>query len=239
MAHALEAIRRPKRRRRSGAVGLARDLLVIVLVSITVAFLVKTFLVRSFYIPSGSMESTLQVNDRILVNELQPRFFPIQRGDIVVFKDPGGWLLPAPEPTLNFWEQASSTFLSFVGLGASESNDHLIKRVIGLPGDHIVCCDIQGHLEINGQPVDEPYILRSDTDINAASVQFDVVVPEASLWVMGDNRFNSQDSSKQQSLPSKGFVPLGSVVGRAFVVSWPLDRWAWLDNFPVELTSVG
>lgn len=216
---------------------MARDFVVILVIAIAVAFLIKVFLVRSFYIPSGSMENTLHVDDRVLVNELQPRLFPIQRGDVVVFKDPGGWLPPEPELGLSFWEEASSAFLSAVGLGASESNDYLIKRVIGLPGDHVACCDVQGRLEINGRSVDESYILRSVTDINAASVQFDVIVPEGSLWVMGDNRFNSEDSSRHQALPGKGFVPLSDVVGRAFIVSWPLSRWAWLDNFPDVLAS--
>lgn len=229
--HAADGLRRPRRRRHSGAFRMLRDLLVIVVIAIGVAFLVKTFLVRSFYIPSGSMENTLQVNDRILVNQLQPRFFQLEHGDVVVFKDPGGWLGPAPEPSQNVWEQASSTFLAVVGLSVSDSNDHLIKRVIGVAGDRVVCCDAQGQLELNGQPLDEPYIVHSATDFNSASVRFDVVVPEGALWVMGDNRFNSQDSSKHQDLPGGGFVMLDSVVGRAVVVSWPLDRWAWLDNF--------
>ncbi|WP_278044052.1 signal peptidase I [Microterricola gilva] len=216
---------------------MIRDLLVIVVIAITVSFLVRTFIVRSFYIPSGSMENTLQVNDRILVNQLQPQVFPLQRGDIVVFKDPGGWLPPPSAPEQSFWGQSSRALLSLVG-GGEDTDEHLIKRVIGLPGDNVVCCDALGNLEINGQPINEPYIVHSETDINSASLLFDVVVPADSLWVMGDNRFNSKDSSKQQSQPGKGFVKLDSVVGRAVVVSWPMDHWALLDDYPAVFAGV-
>ena len=127
-----------KRRKQRSVKLFIRDILIIFVVAVLVSFLIKTFVVRSFYIPSASMENTLQINDRIIVNELEPSLIPIQHGDVVVFRDPGGWLPPTPadqpEPASPPpWDAA----LSFVGLSAPDSNDHLIKRVIGLPGDHV------------------------------------------------------------------------------------------------------
>ncbi|MFZ4893724.1 signal peptidase I [Plantibacter sp. Mn2098] len=216
-----------------------RDLLVIVLIAIVVSFFIKTFLVRSFYIPSASMENTLQINDRILVNELQPKVFGLAHGDVVVFTDPGGWL-PAspPSPDQNSFGQAVNGFLTFIGLGTADSDDHLIKRVIGLPGDHVVCCGASGQIEVNGKPLDEPYIIRPANGA-AGAVPFDVTVPAGQLWVMGDNRYNSQDSSRNQNLPGKGFVPIDDVVGRAFVITWPVNRWTWLGDYPDVFAGVG
>ena len=225
--------RRGKNRRRRRSTKLFfRDLLVIVVVAILVSFLVKTFIVRSFYIPSASMENTLQINDRIIVNELEPGLFPISHGDIVVFRDPGGWLPPQPPTRQSPLAQAVDSALTFVGLSASDSDDHLVKRVIGLPGDRVACCNATGKVTVNGIPLDEPYILLQPGNVNAATLAFDVTVPKGELWVMGDNRYNSQDSSRNQSLPGHGFVPIDHVVGRAFVISWPSSRWTWLDNYP-------
>jgi signal peptidase I len=208
------------------ALRFARDVAVIVLAAILISFLIKTFLVRSFYIPSPSMEDTLLVNDRILVNELVPGVVGIEHGDVVVFKDPGGWLPPqqAAAPGPIEW------LLEVVGLTAPDSNDHLVKRVIGLPGDRVACCDDFGHLMVNGVSVNEPYITLSNGTIAASAVEFDVVVPEGHLWVMGDNRNNSRDSRYHRDQPGNGFVPIDDVVGRAVLVTWPLDRWQWIDN---------
>jgi signal peptidase I len=207
-----------------------RDLAIIFVVAILVSFLIKTFVVRSFYIPSGSMENTLQINDLIIVNELEPTLMPIHRGDVVVFTDPGGWLPPSPPAKVNPVEWV----LSVVGLAAPDSDDHLVKRVIGLPGDRVACCNTLGQLTVNGSPLKEPYITlkAGDGKTDDAAVHFDVVVPKGDLWVMGDNRYNSQDSSLNQNLPGKGFVPESDVVGRAIVVSWPISHWKWLSNYP-------
>lgn len=209
-----------------------RDIVVIFLVAVLVSFLVKTFVVRSFYIPSGSMENTLQINDRIIVNEMQPKLFGLQRGDVVVFKDPGGWL-PAPAPsTANPVQKAVGAVLDFVGLGASDSDQHLVKRVIGLPGDRITCCNALGQMSVNGVPLKEPYVLLP-AGVQAVSAKaFSVTVPAGTIWVMGDNRYSSADSRYHMDDPGKGFVPLDDVVGRAFVVSWPLSHWSWLSNYP-------
>ncbi len=174
------------------------------------------------------MLETLQIDDRIIVNELTPDLMPIQRGDIVVFKDPGGWLGPVVEDEKNPIEAGVEWFLSAFGLAAPDSSQHLVKRVIGVAGDHVQCCDANGNLMINGVSIDETYL---GTDVPPSSIDFDVVVPEGSIWVMGDNRENSQDSRFHEDLPSKGFVGESFVVGRALVVSWPSAHWKFLDNY--------
>jgi len=212
-------------RRRHGWWPFVRDVLVIVLIAVVVSFLVKTFLVRSFYIPSGSMQQTLQIDDRILVDELTPRFGGFDRGDVVVFRDPGGWLNPVVEPERSAAVEAFDWALSLVGLSAPDSKDHLIKRVIGLPGDHVVCCNVLGQLTVNDVPIDEtPYLNLAAGESAPQEVAFDVVVPEGSLWVLGDNRDHSRDSRYNQDQPTKGFVPIDNVVGRAFLITWPMDR---------------
>ncbi|WP_416365251.1 signal peptidase I [Rathayibacter sp. VKM Ac-2879] len=235
-----EPVLRPRPTLRRRSLTFLRDILIIVLVAVTVSFLVKTFLVRSFYIPSGSMENTLQINDRILVNELVPSVVPLQRGDVVVFSDPGGWLNPAETSSAQGGlAQVTGAFLTFIGLGVSDSNNHLIKRVIGLPGDHVTCCNPLGQIEVNGSPIIEPYTHEPAGTAPAGAVTFDVTVPANSLWVMGDNRYNSQDSSRNQELPGKGFVPISDVVGRAVVITWPIDRWQVLDDYPNVFRGVG
>jgi signal peptidase I len=227
-----DRVARERRGRRRSTKLFVRDILIIFVVAVLVSFLIKTFVVRSFYIPSASMENTLQINDRIIVNELEPGLVPVSHGDVVVFQDPGGWLPPAPPSTQNPIAAALDSALTFVGLSAADSNDHLIKRVIGLPGDHVTCCNALGQISVNGTPLREPYILIPPGQTKAAALDFDVTVPPGELWVMGDNRYNSQDSSRNQNLPGKGFVPIDHVVGRAFVITWPLNRWTWLDNYP-------
>lgn len=217
-------------RRSRGGWAFLRDVLVIVLVAVLVSFLVKTFLVRSFYIPSGSMESTLMVNDRIFVDEITPRFGGYDRGDIVVFRDPGGWLPPSNAPARAPLVEAIDWALSLVGLSAPDSDDHLVKRIIGMPGDHVVCCNAVGQITVNGIPIDESdYIEVPSSDAAASGDSFDVVVPAESLWVLGDNRYRSKDSRYNTDQPGKGFVPIENVVGRAFVITWPLDRFGLLD----------
>jgi len=231
---------RRKRKKLRGWRAFLRDVAFILVAAIVISFLIKTFLIRSFYIPSESMKDTLQVNDRIIVNELVPDLVPLEHGDVVVFRDPGGWLQPRPEPEQNPVVGFFDWLLSIVGLTAPDSNDHLIKRVIGLPGDHVVCCNEFGQMEVNGVPLDESglYVLLPDGVTKVSRDDFDIVVPEGSLWVMGDNRYNSEDSRYQQDTPGKGFVPFDHVVGRAVLISWPLSRWTWLDNYPLVFSGV-
>ncbi|WP_026378269.1 signal peptidase I [Agromyces italicus] len=227
------------RGRQRGILLFLRDLLVIFVVAVLVSFLIKTFLIRSFFIPSQSMEMTLVKDDRIIVNQLVPEVTPISRGDVVVFKDPGGWLPARVEESQPPLIAAVDWFMAFVGLSAPDSNDHLVKRVIGLPGDHVVCCNALGQMSVNGVPLDESaYVALPPGDTKVSEVDFDETVPEGALWVMGDNRGNSKDSRFNGDTPLKGFVPIDNVVGRAFVVSWPVSHWAWLDNYPTVFEGV-
>ncbi|MBU4464662.1 MAG: signal peptidase I [Actinobacteria bacterium] len=227
---ATRASERASAPRRRGWGAFLRDVLVIVVIAILVSFLVKTFVVRSFYIPSGSMENTLLIKDRILVDEITPRFTGYERGDVVVFRDPGGWLPATTTPARPFVIEAVDWALSLVGLSAPDSDDHLIKRIIGLPGDHVVCCNAIGQLTVNGVPIDETGYLKLSPGASApAVVPFDVTVPADSLWVLGDNRDSSRDSRYNQDQPNKGFVPISNVVGRAFLITWPLSRFGAID----------
>jgi signal peptidase I len=230
---------RPRTTKRGGALRFLRDVLIILVAAVVISFLIKTFLIRSFYIPSESMEATLVKNDRIIVNELVPDVVALERGDVVVFKDPGGWLddiptPPQPNPVVGFFDW----LLSFVGLTAPDSNDHLIKRVIGLPGDVVACCNEFGQMTVNGVPLEEPYVQLPPNTSAVSGDDFEVTVPEDSLWVMGDNRYNSRDSRYNRDGPTEGFVPYENVVGRAILISWPIDRWTWLDNYEFVFTGV-
>lgn len=218
-----------RRLRKNVFVSFLIDLLVIVATALVLSLLVKTFLIRSFFIPSGSMLETLQLQDRIIVNELVPEVVPVERGDVIVFRDPGNWLSPIIKPEQNFFEASGEWFLSAFGFVATDSTQHLVKRVIGVEGDRIICCDADKKLTINGVPITEPYIPKG---IEPSVLDFDVVVPKDAFWVMGDNRGSSEDSRYHQDLPSKGFVEKKHVVGRAFVISWPVANWLWLDNYP-------
>lgn len=233
----------PKSKKR-GVLLFFRDLLIIFVVALLISFLIKTFLIRSFYIPSSSMEQTLQVDDRIIVNQLSPGLVPIEHGDVVVFTDPGGWLPPSVEVEQNPIVASLDWVASIVGLSAPDSNDHLVKRVIGLPGDHVVCCNSLGQMSVNDIALDESSYLSPTGETRVSEDDFDVMVPAGSLWMMGDNRYNSKDSRYNGSTPGEGYVPIDNVVGRALVVSWPLAHLTWLDNHPdvfrgVEQTNDG
>ena len=228
-----------KQRRTRGVKLFIRDVILIFVVAIFISVGIKTFLIRSFYIPSGSMENTLQLDDRIIVNELVPDVVPIQHGDVLVFKDPGGWLSPRPPVQQNPITAGFDWFLSVVGLSAPDSNDHLIKRVIGLPGDTVACCNAFGQMTVNGMSLDEHAYLKLPEGVTKVSADdFKVTVPPKSLWMMGDNRYDSKDSRYNTNQPGKGFVPIDNVVGRAFLVTWPATHWSWLDNYPTVFVGV-
>lgn len=219
---------------RGGWAKLWRDLREVVgtvLVALAIAILVKTFLVQPFFIPSESMESTLLVGDRVLVSKLEPGPSTLERGDVVVFVDPGGWLPESQEQTSPVVQA-----LTFVGLLPANSGEHLIKRVIGLPGDTVECCDDEGRLLVNGQPVVEPYLFEGDVP---STIEFAVEVPEGRLWVQGDHRSVSEDSRYQLGSPGGGMVPRDNVVGRAVLVMWPFDRFGTLPTPEDVFDEVG
>jgi signal peptidase I len=215
-----------------------RDILFILLAAIVISFLIKTFFVRSFYIPSGSMENTLQVNDRVIVSLLTPGLTPLQRGDVVVFQDPGGWL--GSEPQIVPPSTPLNDVLAFIGLAAPTDNDHLVKRVIGLPGDHVKCCTALGKVTVNGVPLNEPYINLPAGVTRSDPFTFSVTVPKGDIWVMGDNRNVSADSAfnytQRKSLTP--FVPIKDVTGKALLISWPASRWAFLGDYPAVFKNV-
>jgi signal peptidase I len=225
--------------RRRGVLLFFRDILFILLAAIVISFLVKTFLIRSFYIPSASMETTLVPNDRVIVSLLTPGLVPLQHGDVVVFQDPGGWL-GSEQVTAPLLSSPLNDVLAFIGLAAPTDNDHLIKRVIGLPGDHVTCCTALGKVTVNGVPLDEPYINLPAGVTKSDPYTFDVTVPKGDIWVMGDNRDESahsayNDTQKKDVSP---FVPIKNVTGQAVLISWPFNRWTFLGNYPVVFQNV-
>ncbi len=204
------------------ALPLWQEVLLLLVTALVLAVVVKTFLVQAFYIPSGSMESTLDKNDRILVQKVSYWTGDVERGEIVVFDDPGEWLGPEEGREASNVAQEG---LSLIGL--YPTGGHLVKRVIGVAGDHVVCCDSEGRLEINGAPVDEAYLRPG---LSPSDTKFDVTVPEGKLWVMGDNRNNSSDSRAHLGAPGGGFVSTDDVVGKVWTVVWPWSRIQLVDG---------
>jgi signal peptidase I len=205
------------------AKGKFLEVLLILFVAIGISFFVKTFLVQAFYIPSGSMENTLQVGDRVIVNRLGTiTGHGIQRGDVVVFHDSAGWLGSGGTTKSSGAIHLFKSLLTDVGVLPDSSKKFLIKRVIGMPGDHVVCCTTRGNLTVNGHELDESSYLYAGN--KPSEVAFDVVVPSDRIWVMGDHRGNSGDSRFHRDDQNNGFIPVNKVVGRAFFLLWPLSR---------------
>lgn len=194
-----------------------RELPILVGVAVIVAVLVRAFVLQTFYIPSESMENTLLINDRVLVNKLVYDFRDPYRGEIVVFEAPDSWR-------------------------SNPAEKDFIKRVIGVGGDRVVCCDPQQRLVINGHPLDEPYLYSDNGGVfdQASDEPFDITVPADRLWVMGDHRSHSGDS-REQFLRTRevqlATIPINAVVGRAFVIFWPMSRAGWL-SVPDTFSSV-
>jgi len=208
--------------RRGGFAALLRETAIVVGLSLVIATLVRIFLVQAFLIPSQSMEDTLLIGDRVLVSKLTTRFGEIHRGDVVVFADPDGWLSPTAELDDPGLGGRFRDALQFVGVLPDDSEGHLIKRVVGLGGDTVECCDDDGRILVNGVAVDESAYLRTGDEPSA--VPFETVVPEGDLFVMGDHRSNSGDSRVN------GTVPEDRITGRAFAVVWPVSNWASLSR---------
>lgn len=214
--------------RRSGWRWL-REIAIVIVCSVVLSLLVKTFLVQPFWIPSGSMENTLVPGDRILVSKLTPRFQHLNRGDVIVFSDPGGWLGDQPTQQRTGVVGAMQNALEFVGLYPA-GDDHLIKRIIGLPGDHVVCCDQQQRITVNGVALNEAEIYPGDAP---STKKFDITVPAGRVWVMGDHRSDSADSRfHDDGTGATGSVPIDDVTGRAVVIVFPFDRMGTLPDYP-------
>ena len=218
-----------RRRRRPGAVvvTLLREVVLVLVIALSLSLVIKSTLVQAFFIPSPSMESTLLTGDRVLVNKLKPGPFSLRRGDVVVFSDPDNWLAPASRPSQGLLRDGIRSGLTFVGLLPADSDEHLIKRVIGLPGDTVVCCGTDGRLTVNGVAIDEPYVFTGD---DPSDKTFTITVPAGRIWVMGDHRSVSQDSRYHQDQRGGGTVEISDVVGTAFTKVWPLDRAGLLHN---------
>lgn len=207
------------------------ETIVLLAVALGLAIVIKALFVQAFYIPSGSMRDTLVDNDRILVQKVsywgggQP-----QRGDIVVFKDPGGWLDPSEEQA-----PTSPVAKTLEWFGLYPTGGHLVKRVIGVGGDHVVCCDAQGRITVNGVALNEKsYLAKGE---KPSLITFDKTVPKGYLWVQGDNRSHSADSRVHIGDPGGGFVPVDDVVGKVFAVVWPLNH-AKILHRPATFDSV-
>ena len=196
------------------------EVIVLVVVALVVSLAIKTFAMQMFFVPSESMEPLFVTNDRILVQKVSYWGNDVQRGDVVVFEDPGGWLGRGPE--LGPVQKALSA------IGLYPAGGHLVKRVIAVGGDRVECCDQQGRVTVNGVPLDEGSYLMNGQQ--ASSKEFDVRVPEDRLWVMGDNRANSEDSRYHQNLRGNGTIPVQNVVGKVFAIVWPVGRFTFVDR---------
>ena len=192
---------------------LLREVPVVIIAALIVSVVVKTFFIHFFFIPSGSMQNTLQIGDRIAVNKFANIYSDIRRGEVVVFKDPSNWLGTAQAPTGSRIVRDIKSGLVTVGVLPDPATQYLIKRVIGVGGDTVMCCDAKGKLVVDG--------VSSDS-------KFSVTVPKGFIWVMGDHRGDSADSRFHTDDVHHGMVPLGDVVGRAEWVVWPFSHAKFL-----------
>jgi signal peptidase I len=207
---------------------LLRELPILVIVALAVSLVIKSFLVQFFYIPSGSMENTLQINDRVAVNKIPFISKSINRGDVVVFRDPDNWL---PEPYTGdgnkYLAKIKEGFVA-VGVLPNPAKQYLVKRVIGVAGDKVECCSKNKKLMINGVEIDEPYIFAGNS---ASDTKFNVTVPEGKIWVMGDHRGASADSRFHQDDINQGMVPTSKVTGRVIGIIWPIKNLGTVSSY--------
>jgi signal peptidase I len=200
---------------------------VLIVVALVVSLFIKTFVVQFFYIPSGSMENTLQIDDRVAVNRIPFIGNDIKRGDVVVFRDPDNWLPAADMGDSPFVIAKVKAALVAVGVLPNPAKQYLVKRVVGVAGDRVICCTTTGKITVNGQEMIEPYIFAGNVP---SDTNFDVTVPKDKLWVMGDHRGASSDSRFHQEDINKGFVPLNRITGRVLAVIWPIKNISLVPN---------
>lgn len=202
---------------------IGRELLTIVGTALILSILVRTFLIQAFYVPSASMEDTLQENDRIIVSKISTKLTGIDRGNVIVFHDPGGWL---GEGFPNPYDTPVGRVLQAIGIVPANSGNDLVKRVIGVANDKIECCDVQGRITVNGVGIDESY---TKDGVTSDQVTFSVLVPEGNVFVMGDNRGNSEDSRFHLD-KNNGMIPVEEIIGRVAMRIWPVDRIGGIEN---------
>jgi signal peptidase I len=225
-----EVASRPQRRHRR-QLPVWQEMLLLVVIALVLAIVIKAFFMQAFYIPSASMDDTLVQNDRILVQKISywggggP-----QRGDIVVFADPGGWLDASEE------DVGSPIAHALEKVGLYPTGGHLVKRVIGVGGDEVKCCDKQNRITVNGVALNERSYLAPGQ--HPSLIDFDVKVRPGYIWVQGDNRSNSADSRVHLGDPGGGQVPADDVVGKVFAVVWPLGHAKTIHR-PATFDSVG
>lgn len=212
-----------EKKHRSGLAAAAREFVLIVVGALIVSSVLRAFVGQMFIIPSESMQNTLLVGDRVVVEKLTDP----HRGDVIVFEDPGNWLGPEESG-----EKRGSVgrFFELVGLLPDSSHGHLVKRLIGMPGDKVKCCDDKGRVTVNGKPLEEKaYLFPGD---QPSQIDFSVTVPAGKVWVMGDHRSQSGDSRVHINDPgpdgnnvgAAAFVPMDKITGRAIAVIWPAGR---------------
>ena len=207
---------------------LLREFPILIIVALAVSIVIKTFLVQFFFIPSGSMENMLQINDRVAVNKVPFIGKSIKRGDVVVFRDPDNWL---PEPYVGdqnkFIAKIKDAFVA-VGVLPNPTKQYLVKRVIGVAGDKVECCSKDKKLMINGVEIDEPYVFAGNT---ASDTNFNVTVPAGKIWVMGDHRGASADSRFHQDDINNGMVPNSKITGKVVGIIWPIKNLGIVDSY--------
>lgn len=211
----------PGKRRRRGKIPGWLELPLTILLALVLALFVKSFLLQVFYIPSGSMEETLMVGDRVAVNRLAYRIGEPVRGDVVVFDGSGTFTQGPADPEGNPVQRLFVELGRTVGL-APPPDTVFVKRLIGVGGDRVTCCDDSGAVVVNGQPLVEPYLYPGDAPSNQ---EFDVLVPEGHMWLMGDHRSASADSRAHLGDPGGGMVPTDKALGRVVAVIWPPTDW--------------
>jgi signal peptidase I len=203
--------------RRSRSLPVWAETILLLVIALLVSAVVKTFFVQMFFVPSGSMRPLFVDNDRILVQKISYWTGDVKRGDVVVFDDPGGRWLGSEQP-----QHLTPVQKALSEVGLYPTGGHLVKRVIGIGGDRVRCCDRRGRVTVNGVPLQErSYLMPGSTPSDR---RFDITVPKGRLWVMGDNRANSEDSRFHQDLPGRGTVPAGDVVGKVWAIVWPFGR---------------
>lgn len=224
------ATARPKKRHSA-----VREFVVIVVIALALSFGVKTFLVQPFSIPSASMENTLDIGDRILVSKFTPQHSPLHRGDVIVFEDPSTWG-PMPTPPESGLKKGVKDVLTWIGI-LPAGGEHVVKRIIGMPGDKVVCCT-EGKLTVNGVPIDESSYIKPG---NVPSIQqFSITVPKGDVWVMGDNRGDSADSRAHDagSGGKLGSVPMSDITGEVVAIAWPIGRIQSVNSHPEVFAKV-